>query len=269
MRIGDITIHPLTDGTFRASPAYFGDHVRPEGHEHLFLPRDGMAWLPIGCFLVRTGDRTVLVDAGLGPALDEAGPRRLLVGGQLLLGLRAIGVAPADITDVVCTHLHTDHCGWLFDTDAAPVFTQAVIWFGTGDWDHFVEGEGDLADHIRRGLVSTRERGERVRLVGQDTTIAPGVSLIMTPGHTPGHLCVVVSSAGQRALLLGDAVICPVQLDEPSWRSMGDVDPELAQRVRDRLFRELEDDRTIGVGAHFPELEFGRVLTGQGRRWFT
>lgn len=269
MQIGDITIHPLTDGTFRASPAYFGEHVRPEGHEHLFQPRDGMAWLPIGCFLVRTGDRTILIDAGMGPTLDDASPRRLLVGGQLLLGLRAAGATPIDITDIVCTHLHTDHCGWLFDTNADPVFPHATVWFGTGDWDHFVTGPAKLADHIRRGLLTTRERGDRVQLADQDTTIAPGLSLMMTPGHTPGHLCVVVSSAGRRALLLGDAITCPVQLDEPSWQSMADVDPALARRVRDNLFRELEDETTTGVGAHFPELAFGRVLTGQGRSWHT
>lgn len=268
MRIGDITIHPFSDGTFRASPAYFGEHVRPEGHEHLFQPRDGMAWLPIGCFLVRTGDRTVLVDAGMGPALDDGGPPRLLVGGQLPAGLRAAGVSPADITDVVCTHLHVDHCGWLYDTNAEPVFPRATIRFGTGDWDHFVVGPAKLAGHIRRGLLAGRER-DRVRLVDRDTTIAPGLSLMLTPGHTPGHLCLVVSSAGRRALLLGDAITCPVQLDEPSWQSMADVDPALARRVRESLFRELEDEATTGVGAHFPELAFGRVLTGQGRSWHT
>jgi glyoxylase-like metal-dependent hydrolase (beta-lactamase superfamily II) len=91
----------------------------------------------------------------------------------------------------------------------------------------------------------------------------------MTPGHTPGHLSVVVSSGGRRALLLGDAIVCPAQLDEPTWRSIGDVDPELAQQVRERLFRELEDGTTLGAGAHFPELQFGRVIAGQGRRWFT
>lgn len=93
MLIGDIDVHPLTDGTFRASPAYFGEHVRAEGHEDLFS-RDSMAWLPIGCFLVRTGDRTILVDAGIGPEMRDDGPRRFLVGGQLLLGLRAVGVTP-------------------------------------------------------------------------------------------------------------------------------------------------------------------------------
>jgi glyoxylase-like metal-dependent hydrolase (beta-lactamase superfamily II) len=267
MLIGDIGIHPLTDGVFRASPGYFGDHVRSDGHEDLFT-RHGMAWLPIGCFLVRTRDRTILVDAGMGPDIDDAGPRRFLIGGQLPLGLRAIGVGLSQITDVVCTHLHSDHRGWLFDLDAAPVFPNATIWFGAGDWHHFVEGPPEgMQDHIRHGLRGVAERGEGLRLVDRDTTMAPGVTLTMTPGHTPGHLCVITSSGQQRAMLLGDAIVCPVQLDEPTWHSMGDVDPELAQRVRDRLFRELEDGRTLGAGAHFPELQFGRVLAGQGRRW--
>ncbi|CAM3573508.1 MBL fold metallo-hydrolase [Kibdelosporangium persicum] len=268
MLIGDIDIHPLSDGTFRASPEYFGEHVRAEGHEDLFS-RDGMAWLPIGCFLVRTKDRTILVDTGIGPAMYDATPRMLLLGGQLLLGLRAVGVAPADITDVVCTHLHSDHCGWLFDREAVPVFPNATIWFGAHDWSHFVADPARaMAVHIRQGFLDSAERGTRLRLVGQDTTIAPGVTLIMTPGHTPGHLSVIVASQGSRALLLGDAITCPVQLDEPSWHAMSDVDPKLAQQVRERLFRELEDGVTLGAGAHFPELQFGRVLAGQGRRWF-
>ena len=77
----------------------------------------------------------------------------------------------------------------------------------------------------------------------------------------------VIASGDQRATLLGDAIVCPVQLDEPTWSSMGDVDPALARRVRERLFRELADGVTLGAGAHFPELRFGRVLAGQGRRW--
>jgi glyoxylase-like metal-dependent hydrolase (beta-lactamase superfamily II) len=262
-------VHPISDGTFRASPAYFGDHARPEQHPELFT-RGGMAWLPIGCFLVRTGARTILVDAGMGPALRDDGSRRMLVGGQLLLGLRAVGVTPPDVTDVVCTHLHADHCGWLFDPAAAPTFTNADIWLGAHDWDHFVaDPDVWMFDHIRQGFRATADHGDHLHLLTGDATIAPGVSVTMTPGHTPGHLSVIVSSQGQRALLLGDAIVCPVQLDEPTWQSIGDVDPELARQVRERLFRELEDPATIGAGAHFPELQFGRVLAGQGRRWLT
>ena len=265
MRLGEIDVHPIADGTFRASPGYFGDHVTAGGHEDLF-DRDGRAWLPIGCFLVRTGIRTVLVDAGLGPAMRDDGERRLLVGGQLLVGLRAVGITPDQIDTVICTHLHADHCGWLFDRAGRPVFPRAELWFGAGDWSHFVLDPGTgMSDHIRHGLQSMD--AARLHLVTDDTTVAAGIDLIRTPGHTPGHQSVIVSSGAQRALLLGDAVICPVQLDEPTWQAMGDVDPQLAAQMRERLFRELEDDGTVGAGAHFPELRFGRVLAGEMRRW--
>ncbi|MGY1810499.1 MBL fold metallo-hydrolase [Blastococcus sp. SYSU D00669] len=265
MRVGEIDVHPVADGTFRASPGYFGDHVTAHGHEDLF-DRGGQAWLPIGCFLVRTGSSVVLVDAGMGPAMRDDGPRRLLVGGQLPVGLRALGVRPEDVDAVICTHLHVDHCGWLFDPAGRSVFPRAEIWFGEADWRHFVLDPGSLMlDHIRHGLQHTD--GARLHLLTGDTTVVRGVDVTMTPGHTPGHLSVVVSSGQHRALLLGDAVTCPVQLDEPSWHALGDVDPELAGRVRERLFRELEDEHTVGAGAHFPELRFGRVLAGELRRW--
>lgn len=108
-----------------------------------------------------------------------------------------------------------------------------------------------------------------MRPVDRDTTIASGITALLAPGHTPGHLCVVLSSGQERALLLGDASTCPLQLDEPAWHSMGDVDPALAARTRERLWRELEDGHAIGTGAHFPELRFGRVLPGNVRQWLT
>jgi glyoxylase-like metal-dependent hydrolase (beta-lactamase superfamily II) len=182
--------------------------------------------------------------------------------------LRAIRITPADIDHVVCTHLHADHCGWLFDAAARPVFPKASIWFGAADWHHFVlNPDVWMFDHIRHGLMNSG--ADRLQPVSGDMTVATGVDLIMTPGHTPGHLSVVVSSRGKRAMLLGDAIICPIQLDEPSWQPLGDVDPNLAARVRSRLFRELEDPSTLAAGAHFPELQFGRVLVGQARRWIS
>lgn len=267
MRIGDLHLHPVSDGTFVARPRYFGDHVAEGVHPGLF-DRDHAAWLPIGCFLVPAGDRMVLIDAGLGPEQRDLPHGMRLVGGQLLTGLRALGVGTEDITDVVCSHLHGDHVGWLFDLEARPVFPHATIWFGDGDWGHFVAGDGEMSDHIRAGFRVPRH-APRLRPVDHDTTVAPGVTAVPAPGHTPGRLCVVVSSGQDRALLLGDAVTCPVQLDEPSWHSMSDVDPGLADRTRERLWRELEDSRTTGTGAHFPELRFGRVLPGTARRWHT
>jgi glyoxylase-like metal-dependent hydrolase (beta-lactamase superfamily II) len=267
MRIGDIQVHPVSDGTFVARPRYFGADVAPASHPEFFA-RDHAAWLPIGCFLIRAGDRVVLIDAGLGPELQEVPHGMHLVGGQLLTGLRAVGVTPADITDIVCSHLHADHVGWLFDAHAAPTFANARISIGAADWDRFVIGDARMAEHIRAGFRAFAETS-RLQLIDHDAGITPGLTATPAPGHTPGHLCVVVSSGQERALLLGDAITCPIQLDESSWHSMADVDPALAVRTRERLWRELEGERTVGAGAHFPELQFGRVLAGTARQWFT
>jgi glyoxylase-like metal-dependent hydrolase (beta-lactamase superfamily II) len=267
MQIGDLHLQPISDGTFVARPEYFGDHLSPGAHPE-FFNRHHAAWLPIGCFVVRTRERIVLIDAGLGPDLQELPHGMYLVGGQLPSGLRALGVAATEVTDVVCTHLHSDHVGWLFDLDSRPVFPRTTIWLGVADWRHFVAGAGHMAPHVRDGFRAPAH-ASRIRLIDQDTTIAPGVTALLTPGHTPGHICVVISAGHERALLLGDAITCPIQLDEPTWHSMGDVDPAMANRTRERLWRELHDEHTIGAGAHFPELQFGRVLPGTARRWFT
>ncbi|MBB5790145.1 MBL fold metallo-hydrolase [Jiangella mangrovi] len=256
MRIGDLELLPMSDGTFVARPAYFTRGPVPDPPPAPFGP-DGVAWLPIGCFLVRTGDRVVLVDAGLGPARTELPDGMALVGGQLPTALLASGTRPEDVTDVVCTHLHSDHVGWLFDHDGRTVFPAATVWFGAG------EDDGELADHVRAGLRAGTTDAETV---DGDHTIAPGVDVVATPGHTPGHLAVVVSGGGDRAILVGDAITCPVQLAEPTWHSFGDADPDQADRSRELLWAELARPRTVGTGAHFPELRFGRVASSSSSR---
>ncbi len=262
MRIGDLDLLPMSDGTFVVRPTYFTRGPVPEPPP-AFGP-DGVAWLPIGSFLVRTGDRVVLVDAGLGPAWDQLPDGMALVGGQLPTALLAAGTRPEYVTDVVCTHLHADHVGWLFDRDGRTVFPAATVWFGAADGAHFVDGDGEMADHVRAGF---RDSATDAKPVDGDHTVAPGVDIVATTGHTPGHLAVVVSDAGDRAILVGDAITCPVQLAEPTWHSFGDVDPDQAARCREWLWAELARPRTIGTGAHFPELRFGRVVTHlDGRR---
>lgn len=269
MRVGDIDVTPLSDGTFVAGPGYFHINARAEEHADMF-DRHGKAWLPIGCFLVRTSDRLILVDAGIGPMEFIRDERCRLIGGQLPVGLRTLDAAPSTITDVVLTHLHNDHVGWLYDLHAVPIFPNAQVWLGVGDWHHFVASpNGFIQDHIVRGLSSAATHGQRITALDHDTTIAPGVDILLTPGHTPGHLSVVLSSGSHRLLILGDAITCPIQLSEPDWHSMGDVDPDLADRTRERLWRELEGENVAGAGAHFPELKFGRLLNASGHRYWS
>jgi glyoxylase-like metal-dependent hydrolase (beta-lactamase superfamily II) len=254
MRIGDIEIVALQDGEAKVSPtdAYAGTTDSDWAPHRRWLTHDGLLDIPIGCFLIRTGDRRVLVDAGLGPYSGNG-----FTGGRLLDELGAHGVRPRDITDVVLTHLHFDHVGWTTQKGSI-VFPAATYRCHTGDWRHFVEG-GDAARKLRpvEGRLETWDGA---------TTLAPGLDTLPTPGHTPGHTALIVSSGDERAMLLGDATHCPVELDESEWDGMGDVDPALARRTREALFRELESTGTPAAAAHFPGLAFGRVLRAGGRR---
>jgi glyoxylase-like metal-dependent hydrolase (beta-lactamase superfamily II) len=104
---------------------------------------------------------------------------------------------------------------------------------------------------------------------GDMLSLAPGLTARATPGHTEGHYCLVLASGEHRVFLLGDAVECPLQVSEPDFYALSDVDPALAKRTREAVWREVEGTADVVAGAHFPELQFGRVLAGAGRRWFT
>lgn len=265
VQIGQLRVEGVSDGTFVARPSYFGPSVPHDGRPD-FFDRDGTARLPIGSFVIRVDDRVVLVDAGLGPHEQQLPDGMRLVGGRLLTRLGSLGVSVEDITDVVCTHLHADHVGWLFDLDAAPVFSNALVWFGAADWTHFIDGDGECADHIRRGFLDYRN-DRRLRPLTGEAQVAPGIVARPAPGHTPGSLYVELSSSDQLLLLLGDAITCPIQLDEPGWHSFGDVDVTAAEHTRQVLWAALSDGRTQGVGSHFPDLRPGHVLARARRTW--
>jgi glyoxylase-like metal-dependent hydrolase (beta-lactamase superfamily II) len=259
MRIGDLDLIPLNDGECKLSQEFYVG-LDFSGHQEL-LAEDGLVHIPIGCFVVRCGSTTVLIDAGLGD-LDVGWAR----GGELPSALRAEGIAPEDIDIVVCSHLHVDHVGGLAVKDA-PTFPNATVRYGAGDWGQFVT---DAPDGSRgREVMEVLAAADRLEpLEGDMVTIAPGLTARHTPGHTPGHYGLVVSSGEARAVILGDAVECPLQLEEPDFYALSDVDPALAARTRDTLWRELEGTDTLMTAAHFPGLAFGRVLAGTGKRFF-
>jgi len=96
--------------------------------------------------------------------------------------------------------------------------------------------------------------------------IAPGVNVRATQGHTPGHQSIVISSGAARAIIMGDILHCPVQITEPEWNTIFDVDVALARRVREQLLAETEGSETIMCCGHVTEAVFGRILPGDGKR---
>lgn len=260
MKVGELEIVPVLDGSARLPAGellrFTGSRDDPWGPHRGLLEPDGTLELTLGGFCVRTGERVVLVDTGVG-RIDNG----VFRGGRFLESLAAAGVAPADVTDVILTHLHFDHVGWATQQGEV-VFPRATYRCHPSDWDHFVAGPHPEAGSVRK----LSPIAGRLEPFTGDATVAPGVSVRHAPGHTPGSALVVVSDGDERALLLGDAVHCPVELMEDDWEAVMDVDPGLAARTRESLAREIEGTDVPVAGAHFPGLAFGRLLPGTGRR---
>jgi len=253
--IGALTVDPVFDGTavIPATRAFAGTTDEQWAPHRRFLDADGNLELSLGGFLVRSGERVVLVDAGVGD-----GPVGPFVGGRLLESLAAVGVAPADVTDVVFTHLHFDHVGWA-TRHGEVVFPNATYRCDERDWAHFVGPDPGAT----RKLEPIADRLEPWSGTGP---LLPGIDLLAAAGHTPGSTIVVLSSGTERAMLLGDVVHCPVELLDDEWEGLADVDPDLARRTRIALAKELEGTDVPVAAAHFAGLEFGRLVRAEGRR---
>jgi glyoxylase-like metal-dependent hydrolase (beta-lactamase superfamily II) len=278
IKIGDIDILALSDGLSRLPSMFFPGldvGVHPE-----VLDQDGTIHIPTGCFVIHTGDRTILVDAGLGPmrlpfpkglppaVAKPSEPQPYMAeGGLLPLAMEAIGVRADEIDTVFLTHLHPDHIGWVAP-GGTPHFPSARVVFGEADWQPFI-ADAAPEDPFKGSLLGAQAYERTDPIKGDMINIAPGITARHAPGHTPGHYVLIISSGSERAYLLGDAVQCPLQLTETDITFMSDVDPAMAARTRELLFKELEKEHAAIGMDHFPGLEFQRIVPGEGRKWTT
>jgi glyoxylase-like metal-dependent hydrolase (beta-lactamase superfamily II) len=289
MRVGTLDVSPVADGTVYMDPTFFnyGKSLadwETAGHRDLLTP-EGLLELTVGGFIVRgSGDRLVMIDTGFGAdvrddapggggglfeALVEYGVQVPPGGGYggLVGSLREYGVEPADITDVILTHLHADHLTGTIE-NGQPTFPNATYRCHVKDWAFFATAQAPVS------FMKGRPPADRLanmlgRLEPWDSEgeILPGIRALPTPGHTPGSTVIVLHSGPERAFMLGDVAHCVVELLEPEWDGLADFDTELARRSREALARELENDEFARVtGGHFPGLRFGRILLNSDKR---
>jgi len=270
--IGDLQVLVVSDGFARApGTMYFNGTTQEQWEPHKrWLDHEGNVQFPFSCFLVRSGGRTVLIDTGLGQ-INMMG----FTGGSLLRELASSGIQPEEVDTVFITHLHVDHCGTVAHVEgesARPAFPNATYRWTADEQKHWTGGVLESAfmtpdqKTYFKGMFKAMDG--RFKPATEGEPIAPGVSVIATPGHTPGHAGIVLSSGTERAFILGDAISCPVQLTETEWSGMGDMDPKLARQSQEVVAREAEATGALLTAAHFPGLTFGRVLMGEGRRYW-
>ena len=234
-----------------------------------FVDAAGLLLISIHSFLIEAGGTRIIVDTCAGNAKHR--PRVPMFDqqdGPFLTELAAAGFDPDSVDMVVCTHLHVDHVGWnttLVDGQWRPTFPRARYLFGQGDIDFWSASSDPMHSPAFEDSVRPVLDAGLVETVAADRTVAPGVRLRMTPGHTPGHMCVWI---GDDCVITGDVVHHPVQCGHPEWTATGDGDPDLARSARRDFLATAAQKKALVLGTHFAGTSAGYVVpVGGGYRF--
>jgi glyoxylase-like metal-dependent hydrolase (beta-lactamase superfamily II) len=274
--IGDTTITYLPDG--------FGAHnpdVLFPGVDWATRPgflEDGQLILSFGSFLIRAGGRRILVDLAVGKIDVDVPGVAHLKGGSLLRNLAEEGLSADDIDTVVYTHLHLDHVGWTSDVAPLPntpatnsptglTFARARHLMSEDEWQYWSTRAAAMGGPDAEAVLEPLDGV--VEFVRSGDSIAPGVTVEATPGHTPGHLAIVVrdpsGGSTESVCIVGDILHSPAQVGDPDLVFSSDVAPDQARAVRDHV---LQRPDTVIAAGHFTDDVFGRVTSvGDAHAW--
>ena len=249
-------------GVFEAN----ADWLRP-----YFLDDEGNMPLSIHALVLESEGQTIMVDTCIGNRPIEMVPQMSHLGEGFLDELSAAGYEPGDIDIVLCTHLHFDHVGWntiLVDGQWVPTFPNARYLFNRTEYEYWDSGAEGAAITFGDAVRPVLDAG-LADLVDSDHQVTGEISLEPSPGHSPGHVSVRISSAGQEAVITGDLVHHPIQFSAPEWVMTADDDPPRASETR-RAFRDRYADSGILIfGTHFAGPSCGHLSNADGRWVFT
>ena len=213
-----------------------------------FLPTEHLD-IPYTVTVLQGPDGLVLFDTGTGGQLGAT-------AGNIPANMRAAGLAPEQVTMIVVTHFHADHIS------------------GLAEWAYWMdEGIASRAPEAMRGAFAGVRRRfgpyqSRLRRIAPDAEVAPGIKAVATHGHTPGHSSYLLSDGNDQVMLLGDVTNRPeLNLANPGWHLVFDMDGQMAEATRRRVFDQVATDRIRCIGYHFPFPANGHVVKeGQGYR---
>jgi glyoxylase-like metal-dependent hydrolase (beta-lactamase superfamily II) len=221
-----------------------------------FATDEGRLRMSIHSLVIETPSRRIVVDTGLGN--DKEGRNVPTWNNRetpFLETMREAGFPPDSIDTVICTHLHVDHVGWnttLVDGRWVPTFANARYVFGKTEYEYWRD-HSDTPDRLAvfNDSVKPIVDAGRADLVASDGKLCDEVTLIPTPGHSPGHMSLHIRSNGEEGLLTGDVAHHPCQMARLDWSSTVDSDPIQSAVTRRELFSRFADTPTLVIGGHF------------------
>lgn len=270
--LDDITLTYIVDGAMGMWPErFFGSIPSTYWQEHHYvLDTAGRVPMSAGGLLIERDGHRTLIDTGLGTVVSDDG-RISCNSGDLLKTLAAFGISRGAIDTVAFTHLHRDHAGWAFvQTDSGlsrrPTFPSAEYVLADAEMGLLDETSADSHTRDPHGLRQMLRGHRKLRLITDGDEVAPGITAMVTPGHTSGHTSYVVTSKeGRRVVAFGDAFHSPAQIRNTTWTSDPDDDPKAVPGARARILAELSRRDTFGFAFHFGDQPFGRVIETIGR----
>jgi glyoxylase-like metal-dependent hydrolase (beta-lactamase superfamily II) len=217
--------------------------------------------LGLNTLIIRTGEKTVLVETGIGNKLPDKSRKIYENKERLLTSLDEAKVAPDEVDIVINTHLHFDHCGWntlLKEGRAVATFPRAKYFVQRGELERAHEQhERDRVSYLTDNYDPLVESGQ-MQLLDGDAEIAPGISVRLYPGHTRYHQAVILRSGGQTACYVGDLIPTSAHLP-PTWVMAYDLFPLDCIASRHRYYEEALPQKWLTIFTHDPCLPWAHV----------
>jgi glyoxylase-like metal-dependent hydrolase (beta-lactamase superfamily II) len=266
-RIGEIAAMTFDDGarTVPLDKPMWADFPKTKAVADLeaaAMPTDQID-LPFNVLLVRLGAELVLIDSGAGATFGPA-------AGRLPAQLAVAGLRPGQITAIVLTHAHGDHYGGLLDSAGATAFPNARLFVHRREYDYWMSDHADVSEMVipekqARGMFPQAQKflgafRDRWQFIAPGDRLFDAIEIVDAPGHTPGHIAMLIGSGPTRLLHLADAGHHHVlSFANPDWVYRFDSQPKLAVATRRRIFGRAAAERLRVFGAHLPFPGLGHV----------
>ena len=268
-QVGDVTITKVVETTSTS----LGAHILPNATVSAlstldwltpFLDQDQRMLISFHSLIVEMPERLVIVDTCIGNDKERNYPKWNRMQTSFREDLNEAGFHEDRFDTVLCTHMHVDHVGWNTvrrDDRWEATFPNARYLYAKAEWEHWRADEDEEFGPVVEDSVRPIFDAGLADLVESNHQVCAELALIPTPGHTPGHVSVVIESKGETAVITGDIFHRPCQIAYPEWRATADLDGDAAELTRRKFLGQYSNQPVLCIGTHFAGVTAGRIVS--------